>query len=607
MAEAADIGANFSNYAGNAGNVGGNFGPITIDTKPLQQLAEYTFLYKRDQWQQKKKEADAKVKELADLSDIALNNLRGKDKEQLKGDFTKLIQSASDYARKIPKNENERIQNELEWQTTKGAFYNNYNSGKSRAISYEAQKVAINSAQTNAKTKEEQLRILDEAFDKTGIDTPISAIPNFEIKKFDIPKPIASTFSSLSIGKNDNYKISGSYYDPSKNGAIAGAELFNIKKALPKKGTPEYDNLSEAERNQVNIQSTMDNPASGWIDAIPALNDALQKKEYLNEDGTFNYVKFENDNASNTVLMKPFNAFKNLDVYSRQKFQEASVNMFSDNGLEVQLPSTVIPNNFKAGFVDFTKGVSAEQLLNAGMFAQYEGDKFTKDVTHTGEANDLLKSQLDREAANYRARLNEEGANTRAKYPYLYAKKGTDKQDEEDILNVDSVLSEVSSIINSGKGTGTNKTATDVFFGGKDSPYEISDPTILKEFTTITKDGKTTIPPSSLKYDKKKDELILTFEKFDDKGKALAPEIQRLNAQTYLTMKVKQKFPNKDIGTINSLISKIFKKEGNLLKIAEMYGKAEETPTPENNTPEDDSKLSDGQYFLKYKKLRKKK
>lgn len=411
MAEAADIGANFSNYQGNAALAGGNAGVIALDTKPLEQLAQYTFYAKRDAWQQKQKETDAKVAELADLSNISLNDLRGKDREQATKEYATLLQKASDYARKIPKNAQERIQNELAWQTEKGKFKNNYSSGKARAVSYYAHLNTIMQNVTEASTQDEAIKQLNETFDNTDISTPVSAVPNFKIEKFDIPAPNTQKFNTVAILGNDNIDMEGNVYNPKLNNGVADAAILGIQKAYPKEGTIEYANLSDNEKKQARIQATVKSSGKGWVDATEPLNAALAK---YTKNGVFDAVAFENDNATNTALMNAYTALKNYNTYNRQHYDQAVSGMFNDKGVNIPLPDNIVADDFKVGFVDFSKGVNANQLVQSGMFAQYKGDVFSKKVTHSGDQRALdLERMREQNALTIQSR-NERGANYRA-------------------------------------------------------------------------------------------------------------------------------------------------------------------------------------------------
>lgn len=409
MAEtAADIGKDFSDYRGDPALGGSGFGVIDINTKPLDQLGIYTMLSNQVMWKQKKQETDLKVAQLADLSKISLNDLRGKDKEQATKEFTTLIGQASEYARTVPKNETERIQSELKWQTDLGRFNNNYNSGKKRAISYVAHYNTIKQNIPNADTQNEAIKQLDRSFDGTDIGTPISAMPNFKMEKFDIPEPVAQPFDIVAIGGNQNVNTKGSVWVPARNAPVADATILEIGKSNVQKGSPEYNALSQNEKDQADLQATVQSSGKGWLDAAVPLNEALKK---YTVNGEFKASKFEEDNASNTTLMNAYSALKNMSTYSSQKKNEASNGVFNDKGLQVQLPQGISPTDFNAGIVDFANGVNPTQLVMSGAFAKYKGDNFTKAVTPTDNAIQMANLSKDYSQLNETIRHNkaEEG------------------------------------------------------------------------------------------------------------------------------------------------------------------------------------------------------
>lgn len=392
MADSATIGAEFSSYQGNAGlgEVGG--GAFKIDTNPLRDLAAYANLYNQHVWRQRQADTDAKVKQLADLSDIHLNDLRGKDREFMSKRWTEFLSYASDFATKEPKTQDEKLKQQLEWQTKFGAFINDFDSGKQRALSYQAHKNIILNNTTDPKLQEVQLAQLDRVFDETDITTPISALPQYKMQDIDIPKPVTQKFDVVDIGGDQNIATDATVFNPALNISNADAAILGIKKVYPQKGTPEYENLSQNEKDAAEQQSTFQSNAKIWNDMNTPLNQAIQK--YVDENGNFDATKFEDDNAANTTLMRPYNALKALDTYSQTKYSQAVNGQLDDKGLSFKTLSAVNPTDFKSGFVDFGKGISPNQLALAGIFSQYGGDSFEKKVTETGKATQLKLANI---------------------------------------------------------------------------------------------------------------------------------------------------------------------------------------------------------------------
>lgn len=391
--EAASIGANFSNYTGNEALGGGvDVGVLNIDTKPLQNLGYYTMLYNKTEYEQKQKDTDIKVKQLADLSNIRLNDLRGKDKDQATKEFADLVSYAGEYAKKNPKTQQEKMQQELDWQTKLGAFYNNYGSGKQRAIAYQTNLNAIKQKTGDASLQDLELRQLNKSFDETDIGTPISALPEFKMETIQVPAPVTQKTQAIRVGKDLDYSTEATIYNPALNASVADSVVLGVKTLYPQKGTPEYQKLSDNEKLQADYQATVSSGGKIWNDMAAPLNTVLAAKGadgkplYFDENGAFNSQKFENDNATNSVVMRAYTALKNLDSYSRNNYEQAiSPNgVFTDNGVPFKLKEPINPIDFKAGFIDFNKGVSASQLIQAGMYAQHQGNTFDTKITKTG-------------------------------------------------------------------------------------------------------------------------------------------------------------------------------------------------------------------------------
>lgn len=136
---------------------------------------------------------------------------------------------------------------------------------------------------------------------------------------------------------------------------------------------------------------------------------------------------------------------------------------------------------------------------------------------------------------------------------------------DDDIIGADSVLTKV--VENVKKTISPNWVVGAINkMTGRD---QFADPTLLKEFSNLQKDeeGKY-MSATGVKYNKATDQLEITFKSPD--GYIVVP----MNGQDYLSLKVKQTFPNKDIGTINDIVSDVYQKSGGTLwGLMETYGK----------------------------------
>lgn len=184
------------------------------------------------------------------------------------------------------------------------------------------------------------------------------------------------------------------------------------------------------------------------------------------------------------------------------------------------------------------------------------------------------------------------------------------KADKEDILGADSVLKEISSIINKGEPFQIKNAS------GAKNILKIADPTLLQTFGNIDKDGKVTNVPDDVFYDKKTGQLSLTYYRRNDasaggngkiqknsKGENVVERTVPLDERTWAKTVVKRSFPNKDIGGVNSLVEKIITQAGgSLLDVADYYKggtspKKDEVTVVKLKGTEDPSTLEKGKVY----------
>ena len=165
---------------------------------------------------------------------------------------------------------------------------------------------------------------------------------------------------------------------------------------------------------------------------------------------------------------------------------------------------------------------------------------------------------------------------------YGLAKERLDKADNDDLVGAETVLNEATSIIKNGVATPVFNKST----GKTEDRLRVSDPNLLQKFGNIDKDGKTTNVPDAIDYNKDKDQITLIYYKpqvYGQKGGRNIDKEVPIDQRTWLKEITKRSFPNKDIGTINTLIEDVLTKSGNsLYKLTEKV----ETSAPQSVKPE---------------------
>lgn len=180
MADASNIGANFSNYEGNAALGGGSLGAFTLDTRPLQDFARYTMLYNREEQARKQKEAEKAAEELGKIADYDLTTSIPKDAKVLQEKYDKLIA----YVKENPgalqfKNRDQWI----EFQKRKNELANDIRGAKVRNILNLSREKEI--ADTKDEIDKKRMRQeLDKEIAAKDIRTPI-----FYTQQYDLTVP----------------------------------------------------------------------------------------------------------------------------------------------------------------------------------------------------------------------------------------------------------------------------------------------------------------------------------------------------------------------------------------------------------------------------------
>lgn len=195
----------------------------------------------------------------------------------------------------------------------------------------------------------------------------------------------------------------------------------------------------------------------------------------------------------------------------------------------------------------------------------------------------LEQEKLAQKRANDKAELGLKWAN------YGLSKDKADKADSEDLSGADSVLNEALAIIKKGD----DEAGTD-WLGRPNKSFDIADPATLQYFGKLDKDGKAYDVPEYAKYNKTNNQLELVYEHKDSKGKITSKESKPLDERTWVSLIVKRKFPNKDIGGINQIVDEVIKKNGNLYNLSKTFNTGQGNPAPSSTEPKHTAKMADG-------------
>mgnify|MGYP006988169859 CR=1 FL=1 len=367
---------------------------IEIDTKPLQTLAAYTVMQNRSFYDQRVKDADAKIKELADLSQYDITNARGKDKELAITMFVDLQKKMKDYAQKgVPTNPQEKIQQELELKTSVKEATDKIKSLNARGIAYNARLNAINKEDSTGEIKSVKKKQLDEEFDAGSWDTPIAAEEKFTANLPKIGAPVyTKNVTSVDLG-NKIIQQEVQFFNPAKNLDNATADVLGFQNnTLPANATPE-------QRRQFELGQASGGQAKVLTDAATFLNSALADPKYRNEDGTINQEAVASDNR---IAASVLNGIDRYNKYAEDLKQDIR-NGFYTTKLGKKIDLLNIVNESDVFTIDKNKPLSTEQIVFIQKFLDAAPD--TKDEKIIETDDNIQQQQI--EIAKRGAAVNE--------------------------------------------------------------------------------------------------------------------------------------------------------------------------------------------------------
>lgn len=395
MATSADIAAQSSNYTGNAalGGVGG--GAFTFDLTPLNQLAAYTNLYNKAQYEQRQKNTDRTLKQIADLyQKIDLSELTPKDRETVKGEFLKTMKKGQELLRNPVTSPEDQISRELEWQDNIQILNNMYSSGTKRLLSEKSQTAEIRQKYSDPKQQEFMMNKLKEQMNSTDIYTQIDPLPVFT--PVAIPGVTGTMRDIFVIDRTTNMDFQNvtpiQVFDNDDAWKKAGNSLILNEtplKTLPDgKPNPEWEKLTPMQKQEAEFNSL-----SGTADKIgfyqqtaQTFNTAIQK--YLDANGHLSDEKEkELLNKEPSLITQMYLQLKDWTTYNKTE-KSLLLSGKYDSKLGTGKKERQLPDNFfDKGIIDDWSNLSIEHFLVADAWANTtrKNTKPDTDQTNIGQ------------------------------------------------------------------------------------------------------------------------------------------------------------------------------------------------------------------------------
>lgn len=350
MAEAADIGANFSSYTGNAGLGGGVVEATKIDTSPVQMLAMYQYEYNKLAHQEKVVDTNGKIKELADLTAFDPNSAIEKDKKVALDTYNQLLADGSEYSRKSPKNQDEKLQQSWEFKKKIADAQKTISSIKERAISYNTRKASIMADTTlSPDQKKQKLAKLDEAAN-TDVHTPISAEDAFDEKIPDIAAGVSRTVEGVDILANINIQHKITVFTSSDLLRQSQMEATGLEAMF------HGDNKD--------FFASSKNPFVIYHNAAESFNSALASPKYQKVNPTSNQVTIDYDEIKkdNPAIDNVLSLIDQYNNWATDMKTQASAGVFKDKaGKQYTSIQAIKPDDFFT--IDKSKPLTGEQMI----------------------------------------------------------------------------------------------------------------------------------------------------------------------------------------------------------------------------------------------------
>lgn len=434
MADAASIGASFGSHQANPllGNYQGE--AFKIDMKPVEMLAAYTNLQNKTLWEQQQKNADKMVDLLSNMADIDVNYLYGNDRTKMIDDIANANRVISDKLRRVPSNPREYANWYADAQKVVGDVAAKYATRKERAVSRVQYLDKLNEKYGNdGKAISAMTQEYDKVFNST--DGKVPSLPAFDVITLPSPKPATTTVQVFrgGAGADVNREFDVTLLNPYQSRANISSgllfqgqkeSLFPPEKIKDAKGNdvdnPAYQKWAQGKSEQEILQAKMQNLGNPDTYSLAQQMTNLYNssiKNYIKPDGTIDEVKLNSHGDAMTKGI--YFQMKDASEWSAKKdAQFAQPNgIYSDKGVDYNVPKPVDNNTFKAGIISDLTNVTPEDIMWGRIFAESEKEKVGIKNTATG-----LASTNRRDALNRAQRRSEQGLDM-IKAGFKYDKK----------------------------------------------------------------------------------------------------------------------------------------------------------------------------------------
>lgn len=306
---AADIGANASNYTGNANLGGGDFGSVVISTKPFEDLARYTDIYNKAEYDQRQKDNAAAIQELAKITAYDLSQAHPKDRKIVEDAYAEFQTFLRNNPTALSYTKNR--EGNLQYLEKKRKLTELLESAKGRFLTYKSRDEALKK-ELNKDVAAIKRKKLDDAINSTDVYTQIPPDEEYELATVKIPAAKRVSFDVLDRQRNEIIKRD--YDIPDRRDMlqkVAAIEFGLIQ---------EYEKGSSQE-NELKI-------ASGRFEPIKSAENFSAALQPFVENGVVNMEKAYS--SGNSMVINILKQIENYNLATKDAKEKIAAGIFVD-------------------------------------------------------------------------------------------------------------------------------------------------------------------------------------------------------------------------------------------------------------------------------------
>lgn len=391
-----------ANYLGSPQLGGYSNTAIDLDVKPIQQLAQYTFLTNKSNYDQHQKDVDEKIAKLAELAPYDLVNGEGKDSAYVLDALKKMRERGARFAATNWKTPDEKDKAYFAFQKDIADYKNLITSANKRAIAYDLEKSRINLSDVPEGSKKIQLQDLDKQFKSTDIFTPIVSTAKVEVPEISVGTPVLKNVTQVVKDTNGFTEVKSNFFDVAKN--TANADVISLGLFQP----PLPENATEDQKRQYQISAFGNDKNKFWQKMGEVYNSAFTDPKYskiitdpvTGEQKAINEVDL-NKIKENPLLQGQQELLNRYNTWATQQRQNVIDGKYKDYiDPKTNLVTTVSADEFR--IIDPTKPLQPRDLAFLELFRQAAPDKTDKDYKYTGDATKVRLENIQQAGENWR-------------------------------------------------------------------------------------------------------------------------------------------------------------------------------------------------------------